>query len=100
MVRGARQARSRTQAFGDRKDCGALRLRLVATKNLPCDRFPRQDGDAYPENVILDFDYWAILPRVMSFLTRYRAAVASGELKPDAAQEQRGGEAAGAEQRR
>jgi len=47
-----------------RKDCGALRLRLVATKNLPCAEFPDKgaDGD-YPENVILDFDYWAILPR-------------------------------------
>ena len=47
-----------------RKDCAALRLRLVATKNLPCETFPDKGTDGnYPENVILDFDYWAILPR-------------------------------------
>jgi 2-methylfumaryl-CoA hydratase len=47
-----------------RKDCGALRLRLVATKNLPCDQFPDKDAQGqYPDNVILDFDYWALLPR-------------------------------------
>jgi 2-methylfumaryl-CoA hydratase len=47
-----------------RKDCGALRLRLVATKNLPCEGFPDKDASGkYPDNVILDFDYWAIVPR-------------------------------------
>jgi len=47
-----------------RKDCGALRLRLVATKNLPCAEFPDKNAEGqYPENVILDFDYWAVLPR-------------------------------------
>jgi 2-methylfumaryl-CoA hydratase len=47
-----------------RKDCGALRLRLVATKNLPCAQFPdRNTEGAYPDEVILDFDYWAVLPR-------------------------------------
>jgi 2-methylfumaryl-CoA hydratase len=47
-----------------RKDCGALRLRLVATKNAPCADFPDKDGDGkYPAGVILDFDYWAVLPR-------------------------------------
>ena len=47
-----------------RKDVGALRLRLVATKNLPCETFPdKDDKGAYPENVILDFDYWALLPK-------------------------------------
>lgn len=47
-----------------RKDCGALRLRLVATKNLPCGDFPDKDADGkYPDNVILDFDYWAVMPR-------------------------------------
>jgi 2-methylfumaryl-CoA hydratase len=47
-----------------RKDCGALRLRLVATKNLPCAGFPDKDeAGKYPDNVVLDFDYWAILPR-------------------------------------
>ncbi len=47
-----------------REDCGALRLRLVATKNLPCAEFPDKGTDgAYPENVILDFDYWAVMPK-------------------------------------
>jgi 2-methylfumaryl-CoA hydratase len=46
-----------------RKDCGALRLRLVATKNLPCAEFPDKNAEGqYPENVILDFDYWALMP--------------------------------------
>jgi 2-methylfumaryl-CoA hydratase len=47
----------------DRRDCAALRLRLVATKNLPCADFPYRDGDKYCENVVLDLDYWAIVPR-------------------------------------
>lgn len=47
-----------------RKDCGALRLRLVATKNEPCAGFPDKDErGAYPDCVVLDFDYWAIVPR-------------------------------------
>jgi 2-methylfumaryl-CoA hydratase len=47
-----------------RSDCGALRLRLVATKNLPCESFPDKDGEGkYPDNVVLDFDYWALMPR-------------------------------------
>lgn len=47
-----------------RKDCGALRLRLVAAKNEPCAKFPDKDESGkYPDSVILDFDYWAVLPR-------------------------------------
>jgi len=47
-----------------RSDVGALRLRLVATKNRPCGEFPFQhDGGHYDDGVILDFDYWALLPR-------------------------------------
>ncbi|MEI9885310.1 MAG: MaoC family dehydratase [Rhizomicrobium sp.] len=52
------------QPLGHRKDMGALRLRLVAAKDLPCGEFPDKDASgAYPQAVILDFDYWAILPR-------------------------------------
>jgi 2-methylfumaryl-CoA hydratase len=52
------------QPLPHRKDAGALRLRLVATKDLPCAGFPDKDASgAYPDSVILDFDYWAILPR-------------------------------------
>lgn len=46
-----------------RGDVGALRLRLVATKNLPCGDHPLMAGERYAEGVILDFDYWALLPR-------------------------------------
>ncbi|HWA21319.1 MAG TPA: MaoC family dehydratase [Caulobacterales bacterium] len=42
---------------------GALRLRLVATKNAPCAVFPYKDGAGeYDPAVILDFDYWAAIP--------------------------------------
>jgi len=47
-----------------RMDVGALRLRLVATKNLPCGDFPLKGEDGkYLEDVILDFDYWALMPK-------------------------------------
>jgi 2-methylfumaryl-CoA hydratase len=43
---------------------GALRLRLVATKDRPCTDFPDKDeAGAYPAEVILDFDYWAAVPK-------------------------------------
>jgi 2-methylfumaryl-CoA hydratase len=52
------------QPLVGRNDIGALRLRLVATKNLPCSEFPDKNAEGqYPENVILDFDYWAFAPR-------------------------------------
>jgi 2-methylfumaryl-CoA hydratase len=45
-------------------DLGALRLRLVATKDRPCADFPYRDaaGKYLPE-VVLDFDYWGIVLR-------------------------------------
>jgi len=46
-----------------REDVGALRIRSVATKNLSCASFPYKSGDAYEEGVLLDLDYWAVLPR-------------------------------------
>lgn len=46
-----------------RADLGALRLRLVATSNRPCADFPLKQGDAYAEGVILDVDYWVLIPR-------------------------------------
>jgi 2-methylfumaryl-CoA hydratase len=46
-----------------RTDVGALRLRTVATKDQPCAEFPlRQDGADHPA-VILDLDYWVLMPR-------------------------------------
>jgi 2-methylfumaryl-CoA hydratase len=50
--------------FAGRHDIGALRLRTIATKNVHCAAFPgpSEAGGAL-EGVILDLDYWAILPR-------------------------------------
>ena len=46
-----------------RSDVGALRLRTVATKDHPCADFPlKQDGGDHPA-VILDLDYWVLMPR-------------------------------------
>ena len=46
------------------EDIGALRLRLVATKDQPCNGFPHKDSDGkYHPAVILDFDYWVLFPR-------------------------------------
>ncbi len=45
-------------------DLGALRIRLVATKDLPAADFPLKDDNArYHPAVVLDFDYWGIIPR-------------------------------------
>lgn len=46
-----------------RKDAGALRLRTIATKDRPCADFPFKSGDDYDPAVILDLDYWVLLPR-------------------------------------
>lgn len=46
-----------------RMDVGALRLRTVATKDRPCGDFPlRRDNEDDPA-VILDLDYWVLIPR-------------------------------------
>jgi 2-methylfumaryl-CoA hydratase len=58
-----------------RSDVGALRLRTVATKDRPCADFPyklalgpadgrtRVTGDDYDPSVLLDLDYWVLIPR-------------------------------------
>ncbi|HEX8168558.1 MAG TPA: MaoC family dehydratase [Beijerinckiaceae bacterium] len=46
-----------------RSDVGALRIRTVAAKNQSCAAFPDRSGDAYDPAVILDLDYWAVMPR-------------------------------------
>ena len=50
-------------ALPGRVDVGALRLRTIATKNRPCGDFPLRQGDGYEPGVVLDLDYWALLPR-------------------------------------
>jgi 2-methylfumaryl-CoA hydratase len=47
----------------DRSDVGALRLRTVATRDRPCADFPFKAGDDYDPAVLLDLDYWALMPR-------------------------------------
>jgi len=46
-----------------RNDVGALRLRTVATKDFPCTEFPYKVGEADDPAVILDLDYWVLIPR-------------------------------------
>jgi 2-methylfumaryl-CoA hydratase len=46
-----------------RSDVGALRLRTVATRDRPCRDFPYKVGEEYDPTVILDLDYWALVPR-------------------------------------
>jgi 2-methylfumaryl-CoA hydratase len=44
-------------------ELGALRLRLVALKDKPADGFPYKSNGAYDPAVLLDLDYWVLLPR-------------------------------------
>lgn len=45
-----------------RADIGALRLRTIATKDLPCIDFP-QTGGTDEASILLDLDYWVLMPR-------------------------------------
>jgi 2-methylfumaryl-CoA hydratase len=47
-----------------RRDLGALRMRLIAAKDCPCDSFPGKQADGkYHPAVTLDLDYWVLMPR-------------------------------------
>jgi 2-methylfumaryl-CoA hydratase len=46
-----------------RNDVGALRVRTIATKDRPCADFPEKSGMEYDPAVILDLDYWVLMPR-------------------------------------
>ena len=47
-----------------RHDVGALRLRTIATKDRPCADFPGAlEGGKYDPAVVLDLDYWVLMPR-------------------------------------
>ena len=50
-------------ALPNRADIGALRLVTTATVDRPCDDFPSRDGDDFVKGVILELDYWVLLPR-------------------------------------
>jgi 2-methylfumaryl-CoA hydratase len=47
----------------ERADVGALRLRTIATKDQSCGQFPLRAGDKDDPAVILDLDYWVLMPR-------------------------------------
>jgi 2-methylfumaryl-CoA hydratase len=46
-----------------RADVGALRLRTIATNDRPCGDFPLKTGEDYDPAVLLDLDYWVLIPR-------------------------------------
>ena len=46
-----------------RDDVGALRLRTVASKDRPCADFPLKSGSEDDPAVLLDLDYWVLIPR-------------------------------------
>lgn len=46
-----------------RGDVGALRLRTVATKDRPCADFPLKADEGDDPAVLLDLDYWVLIPR-------------------------------------
>lgn len=53
-----------TAELPGRRDVGALRLRLVATKNRPCADFPDKGADGQVDpSVILDMDLWVLVAR-------------------------------------
>jgi 2-methylfumaryl-CoA hydratase len=51
-------------ALPGRDDLGALRVRTVAAKDCICESFPGKGGDGkYHPAVVLDLDYWLLMPR-------------------------------------
>ena len=55
---------SEVLAKEDLGEIGALRLRLVAVKNKPATDFPfKNEAGEYDPNVVLDFEYWAAIPK-------------------------------------
>ncbi len=52
-----------TSAIPGREDVGALRVRTIAAKNHNCADFPGKTEEGYHESVMLDIDYWLVMPR-------------------------------------
>jgi 2-methylfumaryl-CoA hydratase len=47
-----------------REDVGGLRVRTVAAKDSPCESWPGKQADGkYHPAVVLDLDYWLLMPR-------------------------------------
>ena len=52
-----------TAELAGRSDVGALRILTRATRDLPCTDFPVEDGAPDKAGVVLELDYWALMPR-------------------------------------
>jgi 2-methylfumaryl-CoA hydratase len=52
-----------TADIPNRDDVGALRIVTRATRDLPCTDYPVEDGSPEKPGVILELDYWALMPR-------------------------------------
>ncbi len=52
-----------TADVAGRSDVGALRIVTRATRDLPCTDYPVEDATAETPGVILELDYWALIPR-------------------------------------
>ncbi|MGQ0484604.1 MAG: MaoC family dehydratase [Hyphomicrobiales bacterium] len=52
-----------TADVAGRGDVGALRIVTRATRDLPCTDYPVVDATAETPGVILELDYWALMPR-------------------------------------
>jgi len=50
-------------ALPARSDVGALRLRTIAARDRPCEDFPFKSGENYDPAILLDLDYWVLMPR-------------------------------------
>ncbi len=50
-------------ALPKREDIAALRIRTIATKDRVCADFPGAKDKGYEDGVILDLDYWVLMPR-------------------------------------
>jgi 2-methylfumaryl-CoA hydratase len=51
-------------AVPGRTDLGALRVRMIAAKDCPCGSWPGKQADGkYHPAVVLDLDYWLLMPR-------------------------------------
>lgn len=51
------------QPVPGRDDVGALRIVTYATSDRPCFEFPARTEAGYSDGVILELDYWVVLPR-------------------------------------
>jgi 2-methylfumaryl-CoA hydratase len=52
-----------TADLAGREDVGALRIVTTATLDVPCGEFPGRSDKGFAEGVLLELDYWALVPR-------------------------------------